>query len=130
MSECIVGDDTGIILFIARNDQVDMMEPNAWVVMHNAKIDMFKNNMRLAVNQLGKVEPSQDPGWAINVDYNMSAIEYELVHVPSVAAGAMKDEKRSGGGGGGGGEAQEEEKEGEIAEEENEKEEGDDADKE
>lgn len=73
------------------------MQPDAWVVMHNAKIDMFKNNMRLAVNQLGKIEPGQDPGWAIHMDYNMSTIEYELVQVPSVAAGAKKDEKKSGG---------------------------------
>ncbi|CAM8898889.1 unnamed protein product [Rhodiola kirilowii] len=55
IAECLIGDETGTILFTARNDQVDLMKPDTTVILRNAKIDMFKGSMRLAVDKWGRV---------------------------------------------------------------------------
>ena len=42
---------------------VDLAMPGSYIVLRNARIDMFRGSMRLAVNQWGKVEeaePNQD----------------------------------------------------------------------
>ena len=31
------------------------MKPGSWVTLRNAKVDMFRGSMRLAVNQVGPV---------------------------------------------------------------------------
>lgn len=36
------------------------MKAGNYVTLRNAKIDMFRGSMRLAVNQWGKIEPAQD----------------------------------------------------------------------
>ncbi|PRQ22103.1 putative nucleic acid-binding protein [Rosa chinensis] len=41
ITECLVSDETGTIVFTARNDQVDIMKPGTTVIPNNAKIDMF-----------------------------------------------------------------------------------------
>ncbi|KAI3837706.1 hypothetical protein MKW98_027065, partial [Papaver atlanticum] len=56
IAECLVGDETGLIIFTARNDQVDLMKDGSTVILRNAKIDMFKGSMRLAVDKWGRVE--------------------------------------------------------------------------
>ncbi|XP_020595764.1 uncharacterized protein At4g28440-like [Phalaenopsis equestris] len=81
IAECLVGDETGTIVFTARNEQVDMMKPNATVVVRNAKIDMFKGSMRLAVDKWGRVEVTEPASFTINKDNNLSLVEYELVNV-------------------------------------------------
>jgi len=35
---------------------VDMMKPGATVILRNAKIDMYRGSMRLAVDKWGRVE--------------------------------------------------------------------------
>ncbi|KAH9289672.1 hypothetical protein KI387_033789, partial [Taxus chinensis] len=42
LAECLVGDDTAIIVFIARGDQVELVKPGATIILHNAKVDMFR----------------------------------------------------------------------------------------
>nr|CAD1843458.1 unnamed protein product [Ananas comosus var. bracteatus] len=42
IAECLVGDETGTIVFTARNEQVDLLKPGSTVILRNAKIDMFK----------------------------------------------------------------------------------------
>ena len=82
VAECLVGDESGVIVFAAKNEQgkghqlavfaghsckkslgascaVDLAIPGHYIVLHNAKIDMFRGSMRLAVNQYGKVEPAE-----------------------------------------------------------------------
>ncbi|KAL2475332.1 Nucleic acid-binding [Abeliophyllum distichum] len=81
IAECLVGDETGTILFTARNDQVDMMQPGNTVVLRNAKIDMFKGSMRLAVDKWGRVEVFEPAKFVVKEDNNLSLIEYELVNV-------------------------------------------------
>ncbi|CAN8272257.1 unnamed protein product [Cochlearia groenlandica] len=56
ISECLVGDETGIVVFTARNDHVDLMKEGKIVTLRNAKIDMYKGSMRLAVDRWGRVE--------------------------------------------------------------------------
>ncbi|KAK2968412.1 hypothetical protein RJ640_004418 [Escallonia rubra] len=81
VSECLVGDETGAILFTARNDQVDLMKPGSSVIIRNAKIDMFKGSMRLAVDKWGRIEVTEPVNFEVKEDNNLSLIEYELVNV-------------------------------------------------
>ncbi|KAH6764255.1 Nucleic acid-binding [Perilla frutescens var. hirtella] len=81
IAECLVGDDTASILFTARNDQVDLMQPGTSVILRNAKIDMFKGTMRLAVDKWGRIEVAEPATFVVKEDNNLSLIEYELVNV-------------------------------------------------
>ncbi len=81
LAECLVGDETGIIIFTARGDQVDLMKEGSSVVLNNAKIDLFKGSMRLAVDRWGKIEPTEPVSFTVKEDNNFSLIEYELVSV-------------------------------------------------
>ncbi|GAB2234708.1 hypothetical protein Droror1_Dr00003973 [Drosera rotundifolia] len=82
IAECLVGDETGVIIFTARNEQIDVMKPGATVIVRNAKIDMFKGTMRLVVDKWGLVEVTAPASFAVKEDNNLSLVEYELVNVP------------------------------------------------
>ncbi|PIN06550.1 hypothetical protein CDL12_20889 [Handroanthus impetiginosus] len=81
IAECLVGDETGTILFTARNDQVELMKPGNTVVLRNAKIDMFRGSMRLAVDKWGRIEVAEPANFVVKEDNNLSLVEYELVNV-------------------------------------------------
>ncbi|XP_058095801.1 uncharacterized protein At4g28440-like [Magnolia sinica] len=81
ITECVVGDETGTIVFTARNEQVDLMKPDTTVILRNAKIDMFKGSMRLAVDKWGRVEVTEPAKFVVKEDNNLSLVEYELVSV-------------------------------------------------
>lgn len=81
IAECLIGDETGTILFTARNDQVELMKPGNTVILRNAKIDMFKGSMRLAVDRWGRIEVTEPANFTVKEDNNLSLIEYELVNV-------------------------------------------------
>ncbi|GKC25448.1 nucleic acid-binding, OB-fold protein [Tanacetum coccineum] len=113
IAECLVGDETGAILFTARNDQgtmlagfcvffcrfvvvevlwlgnarflVDLMKPGASVIIRNGKIDMFKGSMRLAVDKWGRIEVTDPVAFEVNEDNNLSLVEYELVNVSELS---------------------------------------------
>ncbi|KAK4420387.1 hypothetical protein Salat_1989000 [Sesamum alatum] len=81
IAECLVGDDTASILFTARNEQVDLLKPGSTVILRNAKIDMFKGSMRLAVDKWGRIEVTEPATFEVKEDNNLSLVEYELVNV-------------------------------------------------
>ncbi|XP_008782440.1 uncharacterized protein At4g28440-like [Phoenix dactylifera] len=81
IAECLVGDETGMIVFTARNEQVDLMKPGTTVILRNAKIDMFKGSMRLAVDKWGRVEVADPADFTVKEDNNLSLVEYELVNL-------------------------------------------------
>ncbi|XP_077253689.1 uncharacterized protein At4g28440-like [Tasmannia lanceolata] len=81
IAECLVGDETGMIVFTARNEQVDLMKPDTTVILRNAKIDMFKGSMRLAVDKWGRVEVTDPADFTVKEENNISLVEYELVNV-------------------------------------------------
>lgn len=57
------------------------MQTDATVILRNAKIDMFKGSMRLAVDKWGRVELTEPASFAVKEDNNLSLVEYELVNV-------------------------------------------------
>jgi hypothetical protein len=63
----MVGDETGMILFTTRNDQVHIMKPEMTFILRNAKIDMFRGSMRLVVNKWVKILLPQS---SVHTDYN------------------------------------------------------------
>jgi hypothetical protein len=40
---------------------VDIARPGKYIILRNAKVDMFRGSMRLAVNLWGKVEEDANP---------------------------------------------------------------------
>lgn len=60
---------------------VDLMRPDTTVIIRNAKIDMFKGSMRLAVDKWGRVEVTEPAKFIVKEDNNLSLVEYELVNV-------------------------------------------------
>ncbi|RZR99479.1 hypothetical protein BHM03_00029035 [Ensete ventricosum] len=60
---------------------VDLLRPDATVILRNAKIDMFRGCMRLAVDKWGRVEVTEPADFAVNEENNLSMVEYELVNV-------------------------------------------------
>ncbi|KAJ1387962.1 Nucleic acid-binding, OB-fold [Sesbania bispinosa] len=81
VAECLIGDETGTIIFTARNEQVDLMNPGSTLILRNAKIDMFKASMRLAVDKWGRIEVTEPANFEVKEDNNLSLVEYELVNV-------------------------------------------------
>lgn len=57
------------------------MKPGTTVILRNAKIDMFKGSMRLAVDKWGRIEVAEAANFTVKEDNNMSLVEYELVNV-------------------------------------------------
>lgn len=51
------------------------------MILRNAKINMFKGNMRLAVDKFGCIEVIEPVNFVVNEDNNLSLVEYELVNV-------------------------------------------------
>ncbi|KAL6505558.1 hypothetical protein OROHE_022937 [Orobanche hederae] len=80
-AECLVGDETGIIIFSARNDQVDMAKEGNTLDLSNARIDMFKGSMRLVVDRFGRVEVVKPASFSVDESNNISLIEFERIDV-------------------------------------------------
>ncbi|GJU73570.1 putative nucleic acid-binding, OB-fold protein [Tanacetum coccineum] len=55
------------------------MKEGSTVIMRNAKIDMYKGSMRLAVDRWGRVESTESADFSANIDCNLSLIEFELI---------------------------------------------------
>ncbi|XP_050374029.1 uncharacterized protein At4g28440-like [Argentina anserina] len=77
--ECLVGDETAMIIFRARNEQADLMKEGSTVTLRNAKIDMFKGSMRLAVDKNGSIEAADPASFTVMENNNLSLIEFERV---------------------------------------------------
>jgi len=80
IAEAKVGDSTGCILLTCKNEQIPVVSVGSSVTIRNAKVAMYKNHMRLAVDQWGLIEASAQPlTETVDVDNNLSTVEYELV---------------------------------------------------
>jgi len=57
------------------------MKEGSTVTLRNAKIDMYKGSMRLAVDKWGRVEVTEPAAFSVKEDNNLSLIEFELITV-------------------------------------------------
>lgn len=59
------------------------MKTGATVILRNAKIDLFKDTMRMVVDRWGRIEVTDPVSFEVNRGNNLSLIEYELVTLPA-----------------------------------------------
>lgn len=57
------------------------MKENSTVIIRNAKIEMFKGSMRLAVDKWGRVEVTDPADFTVKEDNNLSLLEFEQLTV-------------------------------------------------
>eukprot|EP00475_Leptophrys_vorax_P012223 TRINITY_DN1863_c0_g1_i2.p1 TRINITY_DN1863_c0_g1~~TRINITY_DN1863_c0_g1_i2.p1 ORF type:complete len:157 (-),score=57.46 TRINITY_DN1863_c0_g1_i2:210-680(-) len=82
IAEATIGDETGTVLFTARNEQIDFFTVGQSVIIRNSKVEMFKNHMRLAVDKWGLIEIAEKKfDFKVDAARNLSAVEYELIEV-------------------------------------------------
>ena len=85
-AECIVGDDQGCAVLIAKDDQLKIIKEGASITIRNAHANVVKEHMRIEIDRWAKVEVTTDaPNQVnkVNLNNNLSEVEYELVPVPS-----------------------------------------------
>ena len=83
-ADCIVGDDHGCAVLIAKDNQLDLVKEGAFITIRNAHANVVKEHMRIEIDRWAKVETSDNSVAKIkNVNQvnNLSEIEYELVPV-------------------------------------------------
>lgn len=80
-AECVVGDEVGVMDFLAQNEQLDAVKEGATITVRNghAKVLRDTGRIKLIVDKWGKVEASATPVGKVNEAVNISAVEYELV---------------------------------------------------
>ena len=83
-AECLVGDEHGCAVLIAKDNQLDIVKEGAQIIIRNAHANVVKEHMRIEVDRWAKVEinkTGKDTVGSINTSSNLSDIEYELVPV-------------------------------------------------
>ena len=80
-AECVVGDEHGVMDFLAQNEQLDVVKEGATITVRNghAKVLRDTNRIKLIVDKWGKVEAANAPIAKVREDNNIAAVEYELV---------------------------------------------------
>jgi replication factor A1 len=71
------------------------MKSGSYLTLSDAKVEMVRGNMRLAVSNNGKIETASGASFEPKVDNNMSMIEYELVPVLPEGGGTSKGKEKA-----------------------------------
>ena len=83
-ADCIVGDEHGCAVLIAKDNQLDLVQEGSFITIRNAHANVVKEHMRIEIDRWAKVETSAKDVpriKSINTGNNLSEIEYELVPV-------------------------------------------------
>ena len=83
-AECVVGDEAGCAILIAKDDQLNIVQDGAAITIRNAHANVVKEHMRIEIDRWAKVETTADVVSkikSVNHSNNLSDIEYELVPV-------------------------------------------------
>ena len=83
-AECIVGDEYGCAMMIAKDGQLDIVKEGAFITIRNAHANVVREKMRIEVDRWAKVEVTAagvEKVKSINLQNRLSDIEYELVPV-------------------------------------------------
>eukprot|EP01018_Ginkgo_biloba_P036909 Gb_03098 [translate_table: standard] len=82
----MIGGILGKSLRSMKRGRIGSMKMMITMIIQNAKIDMFKGTMHLAVDKWGRVEVVAPVNFIVKEDYNLSSVEYELVNVRGLKA--------------------------------------------
>ena len=80
-AECLVGDERGCAILIAKDNQLDIVTAGSNITIRNAHANVVKEHMRIEIDRWAKVEKSNVNIKSVNQTNNLSEIEYELVPV-------------------------------------------------
>ena len=82
-AECVVGDEYGCAVLIAKDDQLDVVKEGSVITIRNAHANVVKEHMRIEVDRWAKVESAAGgvKVSSVKTSNNLSDIEYELVPV-------------------------------------------------
>ena len=83
-ADCLVGDEFGSALLVAKDEQLNIVKAGAHITIRNAHANVVKEHMRIEVDRWAKVEVTAnkaDFAKSVNKGNNLSDIEYELVPV-------------------------------------------------
>jgi len=83
-AECIVGDEHGCAMMIAKDNQLDVVKEGGYITIRNAHANVVREHMRIEIDRWAKVEKSADTiekVKSVNLSNKLSDIEYELVPV-------------------------------------------------
>ena len=83
-AECIVGDEHGCAVLVAKDDQLNIVKEGATITIRNAHANVVREHLRIEIDRWAKVEVTANKGDAVksvNLKNNLSDIEYELVPV-------------------------------------------------
>lgn len=90
VAEAIVGDETGIIVLSAKNEQIDVVKRGASIVVRNGRVDVFNKKMRLRVDSWGLLQTFENgkkaisvpisDSFTVNTENNVSVKEYDTVY--------------------------------------------------
>jgi len=79
LADCIVGDQTGSVLFSAKNEQLALVKVGSIITVRNANANVVREHIRLEVDKWGKVEIAKGVDVpSVNSANNISDVEYEL----------------------------------------------------
>ena len=83
-AECVVGDEYGCAVLIAKDAQLDIVQEGASITIRNAHANVVREHMRLEIDRWAKVEETADGAAKIKnirLANNLSDTAYELVPV-------------------------------------------------
>ena len=79
VAEVIVGDETGCVNFLAKDDTLKMLKTGEVYQFLNAHAAVVKEHMRLDIDKWAQLKPSDKKVSAINTKNNLSDEEYEKI---------------------------------------------------
>jgi len=82
MTESLVGDEIGIIIFKAVGaNKINRVKEGSTIAVRKANIIMHKGSMRLNVCRAEDIEEAPPAAFPVKEDCNLSLIEYERIQV-------------------------------------------------
>lgn len=80
LAEAKFGDDTGVVILRAREEQIGICTVGNSIIVRNAHVKMFKGYVRVVADKWGKVEVAPaEHTFEPKLANDISAVEYELV---------------------------------------------------
>ncbi|MEM0094003.1 MAG: hypothetical protein QXS92_00305 [Thermofilum sp.] len=79
VADVLVGDDTGVILLTAWDDEIDKFREllGSTLSLMNGYVSLYRGSLRLGLGRYGTLQPSGEEIPSINTENNVSARTYE-----------------------------------------------------